>query len=156
MNSRDAGKETLPRHPPESFRSYVASQEQLSEHRSCLSLDGFCLVLRLPERFSKSALLYRDALEHASTRTRANTQPAFRRWSKGGKSSFDCNTASYIAYHHSVGYIHLSLIGGPFVCFPTKNFEVLAAGSILEFFDVRIVAGLGSASDEQIEKQDEG
>ena len=87
---------------------------------------------------------------------RANTQPVFCRWSKGGKNSFGCITYSYIAYHHSVRNIHLSLIGGPFVCFPTKKFEVLAAGSILEFFDVRIVAGLGSASDEQIEKQDEG
>lgn len=87
---------------------------------------------------------------------RANTQLTYRTWCKGGKSSFGCIAYPYIAYHHSVGNIHLCLIGGPFVCFPTKKLEVLAAGSILEFFDVRIVAGLGLASDEQTEKQEEG
>lgn len=42
------------------------------------------------------------------------------------------------------------------MCFPTKKFEVLATGSILEFFDICIVAGLILASDEQTEKHEEG
>lgn len=65
MNSRDADR-TVPLHQLEPFRSYAASQEPLSVHRSCLFLDGFCLVFRLPERYPKSALSFQDALGRAS------------------------------------------------------------------------------------------
>ena len=47
---------------------------------------------------------------------------------------------AHLPDHTSLGNIDLGLVGSTFVSLPTKEREILAARSVLKFFDVGIVA----------------
>ena len=49
-------------------------------------------------------------------------------------------TYSYVPYHHRISHVHFSLVRGPFVRFAAEKLEIFTPMSILEFFDVGIIA----------------